>query len=380
MNSGLCRLRISSLRNLAGVALDDLARVNLFFGDNGAGKSSLLEAVHLLLSGRSFRHHQTRPLIQEGSESCAVFGEYRDGSNLLHRCGVQKFRDGRTLARRDGQPLRSLAELAHSLPVVALHADSFELVMGGPAQRRQFLDWQLFHVEQGFMPVWRAAQRALAQRNALIRRGKIGPSLAPWSHEYARLGEQIDSWRRQQVGLLCNLLPPVMAALFAGEPPAVAIDYRRGWPADALLKDLLFDHVDREEKSGQTLFGPHRAELKLSIEGRPAAEVLSRGQTKLLVAALRLSQVQLLRDSGRHCVVLIDDLGAELDRRHRDRLWEFLESLQQQLFVTVIEPLELLADANGRSDGLIKVFHVEQGAVGAVSAMEPGLLNDAVAG
>ncbi len=364
MISGIRRLKVSALRNLASVEVERLGPINLIHGPNGAGKSSLLEAIHLLLSGRSFRHHQTRPLIQEGGDSCAVFGEYVDASGVQRRSGIQKFRDGRTVAKRDGEALRSLAELADSLPVVALHADSFELVTAGPAQRRQFLDWQLFHVEPGFMAVWRAAQRALSQRNALIRRGKIAASLLePWSREYAKYGEQIASWRQELSGALQSPVRVALTELFGGDAPDLAIEYRRGWPEGESLEHLLLSHLERELRSGQTLFGPHRADLKLTVSGRPAAEVLSRGQTKLLVAALRLSQVRLLREVGLHSVVLIDDLGAELDRPHRHRLCHLLASLQQQLFVTVIEPEELPLD--WRQDGQATMFHVEHGAVSA---------------
>jgi len=366
MSIGIRRLKIAALRNLSTVELDGVSQINLFCGANGSGKSSLLEAVHLLLAGRSFRHHQTRPLIQEGSIACAVFGEYLDDAGLQHQCGVQKTRDGKTLAKRDGEMLSSLAELAESLPVVALHADSFELVMGGPAQRRQFLDWQLFHVEPGFMTAWRAAQRALSQRNSLIRHGKIGPAqLAPWTREYARYGEQIDAWRRQQVQQLMEHLPPILEAL---NTPQVDIEYRSGWSGESLERALT-DDVDRELRLGQTLFGPHRADLKLVVAGRPAAEVLSRGQIKLLVAALRMAQVQRLIAAGRCCVLLVDDLGAELDRQHRHQLCQQLAAVQQQLFITVIEPEEL--DPAWLQQDQIRMFHVEHGTITAQGSTVP---------
>ena len=367
--SGIHRLKISSLRNLATVELDALGSINVFHGANGSGKSSLLEAVHLLLAGRSFRHHQTKPVIQDGAAACAVFGEYRDAAGITHQCGVQKTRDGRTLAKRDGEVLNSLAELAESLPVVALSADSFELVTGGPAQRRQFIDWQLFHVEHGFMAVWRAAQRALSQRNSLIRHGKIEPAqLASWTHEYARHGEQIDRWRQQQVGELTQRLPSALQALFGPAAPDIGVDYRRGWAADVELEQALSGDIERELRMGQTLFGPHRADLKLSVDGRPAAEVLSRGQIKLLVAALRVAQLQRLSAAGNHCVVLVDDLGSELDRGHRYRLCRLLGSLQQQLFITVIEPEEL--DPEWLQEGT-HMFHVEHGTITAQPSATP---------
>lgn len=364
MISGIRRLKVSALRNLSAVALDELGRINVFHGANGSGKSSLLEALHLLLAGRSFRHHQTRPLIQDGVPACAVFGEHVDGSGNVHHTGVQKTRDGRTLAKRDGEALSSLAELADALPVVALHADSFELVTGGPAQRRQFLDWQLFHVEHGFMPVWRSAQRALSQRNSLIRHGKIDPAqLTTWTREYARHGEQIDRWRHAQVELLAEQMQPVLDALYGAEAPAIEIAYRRGWPEGVDLEQALSGDVERELRMGQTLFGPHRADLRLMANGRAAADVLSRGQTKLLVATLRLAQIRRLVASGRDCVLLVDDLGAELDRQHRHRFCRELAALGQQLFVTVIEPEELDPEWLRLEDA--RMFHVEHGTITA---------------
>lgn len=366
------RLQVQNVRNLRSVTLLPLRRINVFYGPNGSGKTSVLEALHLLLAGRSFRHSQIRPLISEGTRDCLVFAELMPesaeggASGPPMALGLQRGDDGKVLIKCNGERLRSLSELVSIVPVQLLNADSFELLTGGPGGRREYLDWGLFHVEPSFFPVWQQAQRALKQRNSLIRHDKIQRSqLLVWSKEYARYGEQLDALRQGYMAQLVPLIQQLLGELNPAIAERLSFSYARGWAKDQTLEQLLVESIDRDRQQGFTRAGPHRADLRVSIGGAPAAETLSRGQLKLVVASLRMAQVGLLKQlTGKRCISLLDDLPAELDVGHRRKLCGMLEQQQLQVFVTCIDRNEL-ADC-WADQQQVQLFHVEHGRVNPV--------------
>jgi DNA replication and repair protein RecF len=355
------RLQVNNVRNLGRVSLDAFKTINLFFGINGSGKTSLLESIHFLLMGRSFRHSQFKPLLREGEEESVVFGDLVDEQSRKLALGVSRRREGKPTIRLDTVKLQTLAELIQIAPVQVLNNDSFEMLVGGPSLRREFLDWGLFHVEPRFLPLWRLAQRALKQRNSLIRHGKIDrPQLELWSREYARYGEELDVLRAAYFLTLAARCKSTLAELSSVVSDSLEIAYYRGWAKDQPLEALLVDGVDNDLRQGFTRSGPHRADLRVTVGVNAAADVLSRGQLKIAVAAFYLAQASLVREvTGKRSIFLVDDLAAELDRHHRQRFCAQLEQMGQQVFVTCIEPNDL-GDCWKESPAL---FHVEQGRV-----------------
>lgn len=361
------RLDITAVRNLSRVRLEALGPINVFYGENGSGKTSLLEAIHLLCLGRSFRSRQFRQVIQHEVDTATVFAAARDqDSGASHTMGVSRSRTSAAEIRMNNQPVASLAELATLFPLQVLNSESFELVEGGPGQRRQFLDWGVFHVEHSFNEHWQKARKCIKHRNSLLRHGKIRVAeLQPWSREIAAYGELMDAQRRAYLSEFESVFVPMVERI-AGLG-RVRVDYRRGWDEDASLEEVLSAQQDKDLQQGYTGSGPHRADLKFFVDDKAAANVLSRGQEKTLVCSLRLAQAELLRRlKGKSCVFLIDDLPAELDGAHRQRLCAELERLAAQVFVTCIEPQEL-AELWSAPDE-IRMFHVEQGAVSDCSS------------
>lgn len=353
----LTRLKVSDLRNLAQVSIEVSGRANLVYGANGSGKTSFLEAIHLLSVARSFRSQQTRPLIREGGEAVTVFGEVDTGVSRI-KVGVRKGTDGRTELRVGGKQVRSVADMATLLPVQFIGPESHGLMEGGPRERRALIDWALFHVEHGYLEEWRAYTRALRQRNAILRGHGPSRDLRPWGEVLVEHGQRIDARRREYVAELAVQAAEYVGQLLEGGP--TSFEYLRGWHREKSLAEALAGALPQDEKMGHTSVGPHRADLRILAAGRPAMERLSRGQRKLLVCALRLAQVaQVNRRTGKRGVVLVDDLPSELDKAHRERLLRLLASTGSQVFITAIE-----ADALdlGEWQGA-KMFHVEQGRV-----------------
>ena len=353
------RLRAASLRRFAEVELEPGPRFNLLVGDNGSGKTSLLEAIHLMAHGRSFRGRVRDGLIRQGDPALEVFLEWEDGGPRWHRGGL-RHAGGSWEARIDGQAIGHLGELCRALAVVTFEPGSHALVDGGSEVRRRYLDWGLFHVEHGFLDQWRRHARALKQRNSLLRSGRSDAQLDAWEHELALAGEAL---HRVRAGYVAQLAPFFQQAIGRLLPAAggARLELLPGWRQHELaLGDALLLARERDLALGHTSVGPHRADLRLQLDGLPGREGLSRGQAKLTALALLLAQAaHLAAHEGRWPVLQLDDLPSELDRQHQRRLLELLAGTGAQVFVTGTESPAALA-AMGLDP---HVFHVEHGAL-----------------
>lgn len=335
----IASLDIAGFRNLHQVRIECAPGLNLLIGPNASGKTSMLEALYVLGRGRSFRARQPRELIQTGTMAFRVVAVVTDGNGRRAPVGIE--RDARELtARIGGAPTRSLAELARWAPVLLLNPDSHRLLEDGPRQRRRFMDWGLFHAEPGFLDAWRRYEVALRHRNAALRDRAVDRVVDAWDGELAAAAARLDRWRESFCRALGGVLRP-FAEETLGEV-SVEVDYRRGWPLEPFKHDFaawLRAGRAQDRQQGHTRIGPHRADFIPRIAGRPPVEALSRGQQKLLVIALALAQAELYRRHvGDACILLIDDLPAELDPDNRARVTRLLAGLDIQLFVTAIEP------------------------------------------
>ena len=350
---GLAELRVENVRCIEFAELSLHPGCNLICGGNGAGKTSLLEAVFLLGRGRSFRTRHSGPVIRHGVERMTVFGRCESGP---HAMGVEFDRRGRAQARVNGRQLGSLAELTLTLPVQVIDPEIHKLVEEGSRRRRRWLDWMVFHVEPRFGGWWVRYTRALRQRNAALK--SRAADARPWEFELTDAGEHIAEARRAAMDALQTHWRQVIAALGC---PEADLHYARGWTNQSSLQDALHASRARDELRQLTHPGPHRADVVIQISGRPAREVLSRGQQKLMAAALILAQLRLLKDgSGLTPALLLDDPAAELDAEHLVAFVEDVSRLDCQIIATSLHP-----DIPGFK-APDRVFHVEQGRVRTV--------------
>jgi DNA replication and repair protein RecF len=347
----LASLRIKDLRCLAAAELELGSRLNLIHGPNGSGKTSILEAVFLAGRGRSFRTRHTEALIRRGSPSLQIFAQTTAPS---HRIGFEYRREEAYTARLDGEDVRSLAELPTAFFVEVIDPEVHRLVEGAPGERRRWLDWGVFHVEQGFLDSWARFSRALRQRNAAL---KLGQDPRSWDIELIQQGETVSRLR----GLWFETVKPHLnEAVHRLAGIDVEISYYRGWSADRELADALAEGLDRDKVRGSTLAGPHRADIQLRVGGKAARDSLSRGQQKLVAAAMVLAMLQRLREQQTTPpTLLLDDPAAELDHHRLGLLVDLVAELQCQLVITSLDPKQELF---GRPE---RMFHVEQGLVSA---------------
>ncbi|MBD1388152.1 DNA replication/repair protein RecF [Neiella sp. HB171785] len=360
----ISRLAIQAVRNISELSINPSTGFNFIYGKNGAGKSSVLEAIHMLGSGRSFRTHRHKQLIQYEQQDFTIFAELQR-RETHYRVGMKRTRSGEPEIRINGESTQRLAELVGLLPIQILTPDSPVLLTSGSKVRRQFLDWGLFYRQELFYPAWRRYARSLKQRNAMVRQQLPYNQVAPWEHDFVENGRLITQMRTDFVAQLQAALVTFTDQFLPGS--AVELSYQSGWSATAQDDDYfsqLQHGYSRDLKTGHTQLGPHRGGFKLKVDGVAAEETCSRGQLKLLVAALLLAQGSLLSESqGTSCIYLIDDFAAELDEARRALLIECLIAIKSQVFITATDELfvEQVRPQLEAANRPFKLFHVERG-------------------
>ncbi len=356
------RLRVTDVRRFADADLRPGPGLNLITGDNGAGKTTLLEALHLLAYGRSFRGRVRDGLIRTGAEAVEVFAEWHeDAGGRTRRAGL-RHAGQRWEGRLDGATVAQLGDLCAALAVVTFEPGSHALITGGGEPRRRLVDWGLFHVEPGFLPLWRRYARALKQRNVLLKARVRDGQLDVWDHELAEAGEPLT--RRRQAYL--ETLEPVLQAIAADLVPslgAARLQFQPGWARDSLsLSDALLVARDRDLANGFTSVGPHRADWRIDYAALPGREALSRGQAKLTALSVLLAQAEQHAGArGEWPVIALDDLASELDRRHQRRVLQRLLGSGAQIFITGTEMPPALSELVSEQALDPAVFHVEHG-------------------
>ena len=350
-------LKVRNIRNLKQVDINPAAKINIVYGANASGKTSLLESIALLARGKSFRTHHLGNVMNRESTTFSVTSNIIPYNGHTIGLGIEH-RDGQLRMKAEGTILKRVSELASYLPLIAVNQDSLQLFSQGPRMRRRFLDWGMFHVEHNFLTVWRRYHRALKQRNALIQQQDT-VSANSWDEELEISAEHLHTLRDHYIQKFSGIFTQYVSRLFEAELP-LSITYERGWKAGENLSGLLSRSYHKDKALGYTQFGPHRADLRIELHRRPVQEVVSRGQQKLLIYAMYLAQASLYRElKGSTCVILADDACTELDVTRISALMELMENLDVQIFLTTTE----LVEAMNKTGADQKLFHVEHGQV-----------------
>ncbi|CAN6959219.1 MULTISPECIES: DNA replication and repair protein RecF [unclassified Psychrobacter] len=397
------RLQISHLRNLSQVNLPATA-CNVIIGANGSGKTSLLEAIFLLSRGKSFRHHQPKRYIQHHQNSATVHARLSDSSTLA----IQKQADATTILRLNQSTVYNQSILTEQLPTLLIDPSTMDMLEQGSASRRQLLDWLVFHMKQGFHPQWVAYQRLLKQRNSLLKKSRHLTQvqlaeLRAWDRGLSSHAALIHHYRERIFSEWQPYFAQSIAQLLPAYAEQLSLSYSAGYDTSVALDVQLNERLEQDLQLGYTRIGNHRADIhvhwrsseplaihegqetknttvegdihtKLPVLKEQAANVLSRGEKKLLITALRLSQLPLLLNTEKDAdisnndfksrvtpVVLLDDITAELDDRAIEILLSTLAQLPCQVFMTSLtDDIVPLVNTLWSKPNM---FHVKQGQI-----------------
>jgi DNA replication and repair protein RecF len=347
----ITKIQINNLRNLESVDLEPHPGLNLLYGPNGAGKTSVLESIVVLSRGRSFRTKHAAELIGKGGETFNVFADISGKDKRTYKLGLQRSKK-HWRARKDGRDLSQLSQLTRVLPLVLMEPNSHLLVSGAPEIRRKFLDWGVFHVEQDFLRVWRDFSKILKQRNAALR-FRQSELLDSMDIVFSEIGIQLGRLRRSHSNEIAKKLQSLLEELSSGLEK-VRVEYKEGWNRDTLAA-ALEESRENDLVRGLTGAGPHRADIALIYQEAAARAVLSRGEQKILAAALLLSQAENLAKHNKVPILLLDDLASEFDEDHYESVLQRAMSIGGQVWVSGTRKTVPELDH--------KMFHVKHGQV-----------------
>ncbi len=335
----ISRLLIENFRNLTAVDLELDHGFNFLVGNNGSGKTSLLEAIFYLGHGRSFKSAVSNRIISYEQPHFTLHAKIQE-QQYQWSVGLQKQRQGNSVVKINGEDGNKISDLAHLLPMQLITPEGLTLLNGGPSYRRAFLDWGLFHHHNYFHLAWVNLSRLLKQRNAALQQVRSYSQLAIWDTELVKLAAQVSKWRaeyaealRPEIEKTCQLFLPELE---------ISVSFHQGWEKERDYAELLVQSFERDRAIGYTVSGPQKADFRFKANGLPVEDILSRGQLKLLMCALRLAQGEhLMNQKQRHCIFLIDDFASELDEYKRALLAERLKKSGSQVFVTAITESQL---------------------------------------
>ena len=325
------RLYVRHFRNLEDQTVDFHDGINEIIGENAQGKTALLEAIHILILGGSFRTSQLREIIQHGAR-----GFFVEAS--VNNAGVRKtialtYDGGRRLVSIDGQPQESSSLLLGNLLGVTATPEDQELIFGAPAIRRRFLDEQIAQIDPWYVSQLGRYVRALSHRNRLLKAREFR-TIGAWEEQLAVSGAYIVEQRRRTVGLLAPNVIAAYGALFASDAPDFSMQYQsqppEGENAAVWYQQQYQARRDGEAKVGTTLVGPHRDDLEWALCGHPCRSVASLGQARSVAMALRCSEWKLLSERASQTpIFLIDDVENALDDRRKNSIMEICLGLGQ---------------------------------------------------
>jgi DNA replication and repair protein RecF len=341
----IIRLDITDFRNIVSAKCEPIPDgFNLIYGDNGSGKTSLLESIYYLGLGRSFRSANSAHIVNNLASKFAIYSQVRTSIDQFVSVGLERHQDGSLGLRMAGKEASSVAEIASLLPIQLINSNCYNLLDAGPGFRRKYLDWGAFHHSPDFIRIWRQFRRILKQRNAALTKRVSKKELNAWNDEIVLAAYQLHEIRDDYVRQLLPILKQMVAELLTISD--LNIEYYPGWNMDENYHDALNRSLDRDFQLGRTQLGPHRANFNITINRLPAKDILSRGQQKLFCS------------KNKRPIYLVDDLPSELDMTSRTNLVTLLSKQDAQIFVTAVE-LGIFDSCPVSKP--VKLFHVEHG-------------------
>ena len=354
----LSSITLSNFRCFNTLKVDLSSGANFFFGRNGSGKTSILEAVYLVCSGRSFKSSNIESAVMLDKNSFTLKA-YDNDSGFI----IEAFKErNKSIQLKLNNKKITISEAAKTFPATIIDNKTFSFTEAAPAFRRKILDRAVFLSDESYSANWFAYFRSLKQRNKLLKDRQLS-SLEPWSEKLAGLGEDLTKKRKiffnqtkEEFKNIIDKLNLKSKKVFINN---LSVHYDQGWDDTANLLTTLNLERDTDIRRKVTTKGPHKADIKIFIKDVDAKEILSRGEQKLLAIIWLCSQHEVLRSIySIKPTLLIDDVKSELDIDTFNIYISLLKLIQNQVIFSNIED-----QINSKIEAElinIKKFHVEQ--------------------
>jgi len=355
----VARLITQNFRNIEQSKTHLHDNLNFVIGDNGSGKSSLLESIFFLGHGKSFRTTKVEHLVAHDQSQFVV--SIKD--DLDTQIGISRdLISNQTEIKINGQRFTKLSELAKNIAVQIITPESFKLFFGGPKERRKFIDLGLFHVEHSFSKEWKEFSRILKQRNACLRSGFGIEKMKYWDQAFCEHSNRVAELRFNYVEQFREELSTWIKLLLPHIKDSIELQYLQGWKQNTPLEEVIKNNRERELALGYSSSGTHKFDVRFNMNKSPVETQLSRGQQKLFLLALTFTQLKLIEKVKRvKPILLIDDVGAELDSNSRELLNIAIEQLNCQVIITAIDKSAVLPLVPINNN--YKMFHVKHGKI-----------------
>ncbi len=355
----LCNLQIKNFRNIQEAIFEPCSRFNVISGNNGSGKTNILESIYFFSALRSFRTVVRRELIFHNSCKANIKSLF-DGAAKGLSCEIEISCAGRKILK-DQKELNDVQNHFSQLPMVLFHPADMILVQGGPKDRRRFLDRALFQAEKSY-PQWISDyNRALQSRNLILKnKPKAVSSVKPFDIQLASLGSLIIESRKKFIDTAESIFADAVEQITKGS--IAKIIYRPNVEGDACyLEQILEKSFAHDVDRGFTNRGPHSDDLEIEILNQSAKKFGSQGQQRTAVLALKIAESRVLSEAcGRQPILLLDDISSELDRDRNRELFNFLRLSSGQVFITTTHLDHVLLD-NDRLD-----FRIDNGCLTSI--------------
>lgn len=335
------RVVVRGFRNLTEVELELAPRLNVVSGDNGQGKTSLIEALYLVATSKSFRAEKTLEMLQYGAEQGSITARIDERGLAREQRAV--LRPTSRIFFADGKRAPRLASYATKTPVVVFHPGDLALASGPATLRRLLLDRVALFIDPASADHRARYSKAMRERQrALSERGTRASELDAYEALAGEDGAHLQRARREAAERVTEALGPAFGRM-AAPTLQLRATFRPGGSEDPTeLARALAEHRPADLRRGSANFGPHRDELELELDGRSARRHGSQGQQRILAVALKLAELECVKEArGVGPILLLDDVTAELDPSRADAVYTFLSATTGQVFATTPRPERL---------------------------------------
>lgn len=329
------RSRYFNFRNISSACLEFADGINIISGDNAEGKTNALEGIYVCSAGRSHRAQKDKELIKFGEDTAAVCVEYDDGRRLC-QAGITYSQRGRKSCEVNSAKIKKMSEFIGNFRAVLFTPEHLSMIKGPPSSRRAFLDSSISQLDPVYVACLQNYNEALENRNRLLDAGSFADDeqLRLWSWQMAKYAVTVSEKRAAYIKKASGITAVIFEDMTSGREK-LTLSYEEERDEESFIR-LLTENLEREKAAGTTLYGVHRDDILIEINGRPAKSFASQGQQRSAALALKIAEGEIAKSGGEgYPVFLFDDLFSELDPGRKRYLTRSIE--KKQVIITTCE-------------------------------------------